>query len=70
MTREEKLRAIEEILELDEGTLTETSILAEFQEWDSLSKLALIAESGRIFGKAITGENIRSCVTVDDLLNL
>lgn len=70
MTREEKLRAIEEILELDEGTLTETSILAEFQEWDSLSKLALIAESKKIFGKAITGENVCSCVTVDDLLSL
>lgn len=70
MTKEEKISAIEEIMELDNGVLKEDSILDDFDEWDSMTKLALVADSQKIFKKNITGAMIRDCKTVADLLNL
>ena len=70
MTNEEKIAAIEEVMELDEGTLKEASILSDFEEWDSMTKLALISESQKIFGKTLSGTMIKSCTTVADLLKL
>ncbi len=70
MTKEEKIAAIEEIMELDAGVLKEDSILADFEEWDSMTKLSLVAESQRIFNKDITGSMLIDCKTVSDLLNL
>lgn len=70
MTREEKIRAIEEVMELDEGILKEDSILCDFEEWDSMTKLALIAESQKIFDKNLTGTMVKECKTVADLLSL
>lgn len=70
MTKEEKLAAIEETMELSTGTLKEDSVLADFDEWDSMTKLALVAESQRIFGRDLGGAELKACVTVSDLLKL
>lgn len=43
MTIEEKIAMLEDVMDLDEGELKLDSVLAEFEEWDSLSKLSLIA---------------------------
>lgn len=69
MTNQEKISIIEEIMELDEGTLDETSVLEEYEEWDSLSKLALMAEVKKRFGKKLTQEEIRQFVIVLDVCN-
>ena len=58
------------MMELDEGTLEEDSVLDDFEEWDSMTKLALIAESQKIFEKNLTGTMMKGCKTVADLLNL
>ena len=42
MTNKEKLAALEDLMELDEGTLTEDTILEDIDEYDSMTKLALI----------------------------
>lgn len=68
MTREEKLELIEEIMDLDEGTLTEDSVLEDFEEWDSLSKLSLMAEVKKQFGKKLTAEDVKGFVTVKDII--
>ena len=41
---EKVIEMLEEILELDEGELTIDTDLSEVEEWDSISKLALMAE--------------------------
>ena len=38
MTIEEKIAMLEDVMDLDEGELKLDSVLAEFEEWDSLSR--------------------------------
>ena len=42
MTVQEKLEVLEDILELDEGTLKVEDSLEDIDEWDSMSKLYLV----------------------------
>lgn len=37
MTNQEKLEKLEEIMDLEAGQLSEDSILADFEEWDSIA---------------------------------
>lgn len=63
----ELLDLLEEIMDLDEGTLEVDAELADIEEWDSLSKLSLMAEAKRKFGKRITADEIAAFVTVKDI---
>lgn len=67
MTKEEKITLIEEIMELDEGTLSEDSVLADFEEWDSLSKLMLISTAKKEFGIVINTDNLKTFKKVSDI---
>lgn len=67
MSNEEKIALIEEIMDLDEGTLTMESVLQEFEEWDSLSKLSLIAEAKQEFGLVLNTDMIQKFITVQDI---
>lgn len=67
MSVEEKIAELEEIMDLDEGSLSQDSVLADFDEWDSLSKLSLIAFAKRKFGMVISTELMKSFVTVKDV---
>lgn len=42
----------------------------ELDEWSSLSGMGLIALARTAFGKALTGKEIKDCVTIQDLFNL
>ena len=42
----------------------------ELDEWGSLTGMGVIAMVKTTYGKAITGKEIRECVTVEDLFNL
>ena len=42
MTVQEKLEVLEDILEMDEGTLKVEDSLEDIDEWDSMSKLYLV----------------------------
>ena len=44
MTQEEKLELLEEVLDMDKEDIDVTMNLEEMDEWDSLSKLGLMAE--------------------------
>ncbi len=67
MTTEEKIAMLEDIMDLDEGTLTVNSVLDDLEEWDSLSKLSLIVEAKQQFNKVLLAETIRSFKTVNDI---
>ena len=42
----------------------------EIEEWSSLTAMGVIAMVRTMYGKAITGRDIRTCVTVEDLFDL
>lgn len=67
MTNEEKIALIEEFMDLDEGTLSMDDNLENYEEWDSLSKLSLIAEAKKRFNKVLSTDEIRAFVTVKDI---
>lgn len=67
MTMEEKIAMLEELMDLDEGTLEASSVLEEFEEWDSLSKLSLMAEAKKRFGKKLTTGELKAFQTVQDI---
>ena len=70
MTEQEKIALIEETLELDEGTLTPDTVLADVDEYDSMAKLSLIVMMDDEFGVKLTGDMIKGFATVADILSV
>ena len=70
MTIREKLALLEDMLELDEGALTEDMELDDIDEYDSLAKLSLIVLMEDEFGVKLTGDVIRGFETVGDIVAL
>ena len=69
MSREEKLELIADALELEVNDIKEDMKLEEFEEWDSLSKLSLMALVKKHFGKKLTQEEIREFILVRDIID-
>lgn len=67
MTGKEKIEFLEEIMDVDEGTLTEDTVLADVEEWDSLSTLSLIAEMKKRYDLKLTADIIKGFQTVADI---
>lgn len=70
MTEQEKLAIIEECMDLDEGTISPSDELANFEEWDSLAALSFIAAMAEKFDKKLETADIKALVTVADALKL
>ena len=70
MTNQEKIALLEETLELDEGTLSEDTVLADVDEYDSMAKLSLIVMMDDEFEVKLTGEMIKGFKTVGDILSV
>jgi acyl carrier protein len=68
MTREKKIAMLEEMMELDQGTLTPETKLSALAEWDSIAVISLIALMDDEFGKIVKGSQIREFGTVADVL--
>lgn len=69
MKQEEKIALLEDMLELDGGSLMPETVLAEIDEYDSMAKLSLIVLMDDEFGKQLTGEQIREFKTVQNILD-
>lgn len=69
MTTEEKIALLEDMLELDNGSLKPETVLADIDEYDSMAKLSLIVLMDDEFSKKLTGEQIREFKTVQDILD-
>lgn len=70
MDAQEKLALIEETLELDEGTLAPETVLADLDEYTSMTKLSLIVMFDDEFDKKITGAEVKAFKTVADIMAL
>jgi acyl carrier protein len=69
MTQEEKIAMLEELLELENGTLGAETELTSIEEYDSMSKLSLIVMMDDEFNKKLTGEQLLAFKTVQDILD-
>lgn len=69
MTNAEKIMALEEMWELDSGTLKENTLLSDVEAYDSMGKLSLIVMCDDDFNKKLTGEKLREFKTVKDILD-
>lgn len=70
MTSEQKIKLLEEILDLEEGSLNAETVLKDLEEWDSVAFLSFIAMMDDEFGKNIKGSVVREQKTVADLMAL
>lgn len=54
----------------EENEIQADTDFTELDEWSSLTVLSIIAMVKTEYGKTVTGTEIRSCDTVEDLFNL
>ena len=69
MTNEEKIALLEDMLELEEGTLKPETELSSVDAYDSMAKLSLIVLMDDECVKKLTGEQLRTFKTVQDILD-
>lgn len=70
MTNQEKLNLLEEIMDLEEGTLKEDMLLSDIDEWDSISLLSFMAMMDDEFSKVVKGKDIKEKKYVSELLEM
>ena len=70
MDDKKKLEMLEEMLELDAGTLQPDTVLSDLEEWDSIALLSFIALLDDEFDKIVKGSVIKEKKTVADLMAL
>ncbi|MDM8109282.1 acyl carrier protein [Phascolarctobacterium faecium] len=68
MELKEKLALIEEVLDVEEGSLSPETELADVDEWDSIAALSLIVMLDEKFEKTVSGAQIKALETVTDIL--
>ncbi len=69
MKKEEFLVELEDVLQREEAC-NEFDLLEEYEEWDSLSKMAIMAFYSKNFGISITLNELKELKTVNDLIEL
>lgn len=69
MTNKEKIEMLEEIMELDEGSLKEDTVLYDLAEWNSMTSLSLIVLADEEFDKKLTGKQIKEFKIVKDIID-
>lgn len=65
---EKIFEALRNAMENDELTISGENEFRDFDEWDSLAQMTLIAELDEKFGVAIEGDAFEKLRTVDDLV--
>lgn len=67
MTIDEKLNTLNELLDIEEGTLNEETELARMNEWDSIAIITIIAMFDSLYEKEISPEEVKSFKTIKDI---
>ena len=65
MNLQEKLALIEEVLDVETGSLTPETLLAEVGEWDSIAALSLVVMLDEKFEKTVSGAQIKALESVN-----
>jgi len=61
---------IEELLEMDSGSLKHDTELASLSQWDSLAVVSFLAMADSNYGVAVAPAQVRQCKSVGDLAAL
>lgn len=69
MDKEEFLNRMADILDA-ENDVTMDAVLADIEEWDSLSVVSYVAMANTSYGKKVNAKDVREAVTIQDLYNL
>lgn len=67
MSKQEKIRMLEEMMELGEGDLEPGTVLEEIDEYDSFFKLYLVTYVKKEMEKRLTVAEIEEFKTVQDI---
>lgn len=70
MTETRKIEMLEEMMELEAGTLKADTVLSDIEEWDSIALISFIALMDDEFDKVIKGSVVKQAKTVADLMAL
>lgn len=70
MELSEKLALLEDILDVDSGSLSCEQTLEDIDEWDSLSALSVVVMIKDEFNKKLTGDQVRSFKTIQDIIDV
>lgn len=70
MTKAEFLRLIDELIEVEPGTLTGNEVVRDLEGWDSLKLVELIALLDERFNIPLSAESLVKCKTVNDMIAL
>lgn len=63
------LEMISDVLEIEDRTIEMTDAFRDYDEWDSLARLSLIAEIDDVYNIVIEDEVFKNLVTLGDLYN-
>ena len=69
MDEKEFLQQLSEIMELEEGKLSMSACLENYEEWDSLSALGLCVFAKSKFRRNITIDQLKTFTTVRDIFD-
>jgi len=70
VTKAEFYANIDDILELEPGTIKGDEQLSSLQTWDSLAVVSFIATCNGLFGIVIPGDNVKKARSIQDLVGL
>jgi len=63
-------KLVDQFDDTDASELTPDCVFQELDEWSSLTALGIMAFVKTEYNKTITGREVRSCQTIEDLFNL
>ncbi|MEN6314692.1 MAG: phosphopantetheine-binding protein [Clostridiaceae bacterium] len=67
MTIDEKLNTLNDLLDIEQGALSEETELAQLNEWDSIAVITIIAMFDSLFEKEISPEAVKGFKTIKDI---
>ena len=70
MNAKEFIAEIENLLEVDPGSLSLETQLADTGKWDSLAVVSFLAIADASYGAKVSPADLRGCKTVADLMKL
>ena len=70
MSNEKKMEMLAEIMELDVSESREDAELSDYDEWDSITALSVIALVDEQFHKNLSGNQVKEFRTIKDVLDV
>lgn len=70
MSNEKKMEMLAEIMELDVSEIREDAELSDYDEWDSITALSVIALVDEQFHKNLSGNQVKEFRTIKGVLDV